>query len=104
MNAEAVIKATLVVMFLLFAYFMIGGYTPCPDRFYPLNSVYGREFMSNCGGSCDSPRSYYPGTNSYPNNNNNSADSDLAQIGSPVPRFNGFNDMNLYQKGPYMNI
>lgn len=28
------ISMTLIILFLLFAYFMIGGYTPCVDRFY----------------------------------------------------------------------
>ena len=33
MSAETLIKVSLVILFLLYAYFMIGGYTPCPGSY-----------------------------------------------------------------------
>jgi hypothetical protein len=35
--AETIIKVTFAVLFLLYAYFMIGGYTPCTYPNYQYN-------------------------------------------------------------------
>nr|XP_047140870.1 ubiquitin-activating enzyme E1 1-like [Hydra vulgaris] len=42
-------------------------------------------------------------TNRNPNNTAKYAESKLALVGSPVPSFYDFNNMNLYQKGPYLD-
>ena len=80
MSAETLIKVSLVILFLLYAYFMIGGPTPCP---------------------C-------PLSNSIPNINFNSQQLPYSPIVYPTntyhgPTNNSF-DKNIYQMSPYLNI
>lgn len=94
MGLDTVIKVTLVSLFLLFAYFMIGGYTPCIDKScaYPLNTVFIDEHM------------YPHHTVINYNNNDNFQTNELNKI----PSFNSSVDMypnkNIYQMGPYLNV
>lgn len=46
LTTEIVVKVTFAVLFLLFAYFMIGGYTPCNDKTYPTGAIF-RDRTSN---------------------------------------------------------
>jgi hypothetical protein len=98
MKLEDFVQLSLILLFLIFAYFMIGGYTPCPERYYPLNSSYNQrsnEYMSctDCddigyagyGVDRSSPRSIIPEYRSS------------SSGAYPV-------DKNIYQMGPYLNF
>lgn len=97
MSAETIIKVTLVVLFLLYAYFMIGGYTPCPaQRPYPGYSN-GYEYMDS---PCDS-RPYYhptpqPHTDTFYREPSRATNSEFSNPRSL--------DGNIYQMGPYLNF
>lgn len=57
LTAEIVVKVTCAVLFLLFAYFMIGGYTPCNDnKTYPIGARMFNEHMNSCGNSDNNNR------------------------------------------------
>lgn len=100
MNIESVIKVLLIVLFLLFAYFMIGGYTPCKSEFFPIpNNSHEVSFSDNSN--------YSYSRNQNQNKNKQSAnyveeELDKVQFTQPINR-NG-QDKNIYQNGPYLNF
>lgn len=105
MSVETLVKISLIVLFLLFAYFMIGGYTPCPSQYYPMYPEYGEHMRaSNCDGfSChrhNLDRGYNYNT-VYPDG---SIEEELRKVGSPYPKSGSVNGKNIYQMGPYLNI
>lgn len=93
MAGETVIKVTFVVLFLLYAYFMIGGYTPCRERFQE-----GVAMIDNRVGICsrqdmfNMPNGYiqHPYVNTPPYN--------------PYPNDSFDGSRTIYQMGPYLNF
>lgn len=86
MTTEILIKVMLVVLFLLYAYFMIGGYTPCPfEKPYP-------EYFNEYEYMMESTnRSLCLNSQSYDQNYENTF-------------YNRKADKNIYQMGPYLNF
>lgn len=98
MSGETIIKVTLVVLFLLYAYFMIGGYTPCPtQRPYPGYSN-GYEYMDS---PCDS-RPYYHPQQPQPYPYSGPMYPDPMIINEKAWDQNA--NRNIYQMGPYLNF
>ena len=92
-TVELIIKVSLIVLFLLYVYCMIGGYTPTPCSSYPtVNCPDKYEYYSNINQPYYAPFvSYRPEgmTNqAYPVNR------------SPV----NSNGKTIYEAGPYLNL
>jgi hypothetical protein len=87
MQTETIIKVSLIVLFLLYAYFMIGEYAPCTTN----NQYY--DYFNNCQYPYQ-PYSIVP----------------LERDGVPTIYPNTFPEVfnsgnkNIYQMGPYMNF
>ena len=92
MDKDTLIKMMLVILFLLFCYAMIGGYTP--GQCYNNNQCGGSntnqsENYSNC--SFKSPSINIPNPYSAP------------QLREPEPVTNS-QGTTIYQRGPYLNF
>lgn len=95
MSSETIIKVFLVVLFLLYAYFMIGGYTPCPmQRPYPGYSNPYEHMDSPC-----TSRPYYHSPTPY------SFDPySMSETPHQESRDYSRNDKTIYQMGPYLDF
>jgi hypothetical protein len=94
MSAETLIKVSLVILFLLYAYFMIGGYTPCSYPYsYPYPCSYSNGMLINNSQQIAHVPMLYP-TNNSP------------IINSPINNnaTNNSSDKNIYQMSPYLNF
>jgi hypothetical protein len=93
MTTETAVKVIVIVVFLLYAYFMIGGYTPCNTSIDQRISTVGHrlstvDHFKNCG--CHDYHNYH----NYVNDNY----SNLQSKSSFLP------EKNIYQNGPYLNV
>ena len=95
---ETVIKVTLVVLFLLYAYFMIGGYTPACNT-YPIDN-----FTRDCAYGQHNYNHHHNYSDTYPLSHGSYSEYNLGEI-PQSPTFNGdTSHRNIYQSGPYLNI
>lgn len=100
MRLHSILEVTLTILFLLFAYFMIGGYTPKNSTYSTINRekhmdeimdyIYNIHNIHNIHNS-----DYYP----------INADEEMKKIPNYVvdAKYDIFND-NIYESGPFLNI
>ena len=100
MSTEAIAKVACITMFLLFAYFMIGSYTPCNPT---LNRTYhGLKEIS----PFDPYEKNYDYDMSYNTKHidNKYTNNELNKVTLPIKKYNDNRDKNIYQRGPYINF
>src|SRR5579872_4940373 len=100
MSLETVVKVSLIILFLLFAYFMIGGYTPCTYSYH--YSCIDIDNNTNINENI-----LYENI-SYDNFQNNEfskiPSSDFSNDMYPNKDIYPGKNKNIYQMGPYLNI
>ena len=96
MSVETIAKVACITMFLLFAYFMIGGYTPCNPSLNsnPRSPIEISQFESYETGA--------PINTQYIDNNY--ANGELNKVILPNQNYRDNIDKNIYQRGPYINF
>ena len=102
--AETIIKVTFAVLFLLYAYFMVGGYTPCvyPNCQY-VDPVYLPNYRQQYNNFPPPTYQSYPSYPSYPS---------TVPAAQPIPVNNDNQypavyypqNKNIYQMGPYLDF
>ncbi len=101
MTAEAVAKVVGITLFLLFAYFMIGSYTPCNPT---LNRTYRN--MKDISHFDPYNTNYDDYNYSVPYNtrrkDNEYTNNELNKVTLPIKNYS--NSQNIYQRGPYINF
>lgn len=87
MTTETAVRVIVIVVFLLYAYFMIGGYTPCNVNDKIIQTKPSIDHFKNCGCHNNHNHTY----DYYPNISNTSN-----TLFEPKK--------TIYQNGPYLNI
>ncbi len=100
MIVESVVKVIMIVTFLLYAYFMIGGYTACSKN-AQVYDLYNKNY--------DLYRNLHSDPNSHIDTtyrDRNYVDNELNKVilPSPVNINSEYENKNIYQRGPYLNF
>lgn len=95
MKPENIVSVIFITLFLLFAYFMIGGYTPCGEyRYYENHDISPKNHTRPI---LDFSHVYRP-VNSYVNRPEDTYTS--KHIDNSDALFN----KSIYEYGPYLNV